>query len=178
MKQQDWCFKGSKQWKLMREHLHWEPLIGYMAYMIGALFFNLNTGLSYANVSEGVEKYVIWMAATLGSVLFTLGGYFECNHNHVFKSFKWGNVTHWLSIFNFLGGVFFLIAGVCGLAGVKEPAYMWLVDFTYLVGSAFFLFGGFCALYLWKGESFGLGLLSELNVQSKHQEKYEKLMEQ
>ena len=131
----------------MRAHLHWEPLVGYIAYMVGALLFNLNTGLSYASVSDPVEKYVIWMAATLGSVLFTLGGYFECNHNSVFKGFKCGSLTHWLSVFNFLGGIFFLIAGVCGMIGIEdETASMWLIDGTYLVGSAFFLFGGFCAL--------------------------------
>jgi hypothetical protein len=51
MSKSDWCFKGSKHWKAMRVHLSWEPLVGYFSYMIGALLFNVNTGLGYSELN-------------------------------------------------------------------------------------------------------------------------------
>jgi hypothetical protein len=151
MKNQDWIFKGTKHWRAMRECLGWEPVTGYACYMIGALLFNINTGLAYADLHEKTETWVVWLSAFLGSILFTAGGLFECTHNHVFSKFDCGSPTHWLSILNFIGGVFFLIAGTTGLIGYENPDVgLWLIDFTYLVGSAAFLFGSLCALHLWK----------------------------
>jgi hypothetical protein len=70
---------------------------------------------------------------------------------------------------NFIGGALFLVAGVAGIAGVEEKMALWLVDFTYLLGSIAFMFGGLCALWLWKSEFYGLGLLSEMNVLRRHE---------
>jgi hypothetical protein len=68
----------------MRECLGWEPVTGYACYMFGAILFNVNTGLAYADLKDTTETWVVWMAATIGSVLFVMGGLFECTHNHVF----------------------------------------------------------------------------------------------
>ena len=50
------------------------------------------------------------------------------------------------------------------------------MNFTYLVGSIFYYFGGFAALYLWKAEMYGLGMLSEINVVRKNNAQYEALL--
>jgi hypothetical protein len=153
----------------MRVHLSWEPLVGYFSYMIGALLFNVNTGLGYSELNPFQEKAYVWTPAVIGSVLFTLGGYLECHHNHIWKHFDCGSATHWLSFLNFIGGALFLVAGIAGIAGAEEKSALWLVDFTYLLGSAAFMFGGLCALWLWKSEFYGLGLLSEMNVVRRNQ---------
>jgi hypothetical protein len=49
---QDWCFKGAKHWRSMRKFLSWEPLVGYFAYIIGAILFNVNTGLGFNKLNE------------------------------------------------------------------------------------------------------------------------------
>jgi tetrahydromethanopterin S-methyltransferase subunit D len=71
----------------MREILGWEPLVGYFSYMIGAILFNINGSIAYAELSENAERWVVGLAAMLGGLLFTVGGFFECTHNHVFKKF-------------------------------------------------------------------------------------------
>ena len=38
------------------------------------------------------------------------------------------------------------------------------MDFTYLVGSISFMFGGVIALSMWKNEHYGLGLIKDLNA--------------
>jgi hypothetical protein len=48
-----------------------------------------------------------------------------------------------------------------------------MVNFTYLIGSAAFLFGSLCGLHLWKNENYGLGMLSEVNVKSQKQGKFD-----
>ena len=141
----------------------WEPLVGYVCYMIGALLFNLNTAMSYCNLSEWAEKTFGWGPAVLGSILFTVGGVLECYHNKVWKC-ECGKLVWWLSVCNCLGGVFFCVAAICGIIGVEGEVYNWLVNFTYLVGSAWFFFGAIAAILMWKGENYGLGLISEINV--------------
>jgi len=80
----DWCFTGGKQWRELRKYLGWEPLLGYMSYMIGATLFNVNTVLGYdPNLLNWEKSWLMWFPAALGSVLFTLGGFLECYHNRV-----------------------------------------------------------------------------------------------
>jgi hypothetical protein len=135
----------------MRTVLGWEPLIGYFAYIIGAILFNVNTGLGFNSLNEFQEKVYVWLPAVVGSVLFSLGGGLECYHNKIWK-WNCGNPTHWLSLFNFVGGLLFLWAGVAGIIGVAdEHLSMLMIDLTYLLGSACFLFGGVIALWMWKG---------------------------
>jgi hypothetical protein len=109
------------------------------------------------------------MLAIFGSACFVIGGFMECIHNNVFQ-FKWKFTSphHWLSICNFGGGLGFLAAGIVGIFQSSDyDTNRWGVDFMYLLGSALFLFGGLFALWLWKCEDFGLGLLSEMNVKAK-----------
>lgn len=68
----------------MRKYLGWEPVVGYISYMIGALLFNVNTILGYdSKLLPWETKWLCWFPAVLGSLLFTLGGFLECYHNHI-----------------------------------------------------------------------------------------------
>jgi len=63
-----------------------------------------------------------------------------------------------------MGGFLFLFAASCGMAGVEGELEQWMVNFVYLMGSIFFMFGAIIALYMWKGEHYGLAFISEINV--------------
>jgi hypothetical protein len=97
----------------------------------------------------------------LGSVLFTVGGSLEVYHNDI-RAFKCDSVVHWLSLSNCLGGLLFLLAAFSGMVGVED--YERLVAWPYLLGSCSFLVGALLALWMWKDEHYGLGLISEINV--------------
>lgn len=72
-------------------------------------------------------------------------------------------LVNWLAIMNTIGGVCFWIAASCGLFEVENAK--WYVDFPYLIGSIAFGMGSFCALWMWKNEYYGLGLISEINIE-------------
>jgi len=150
----------------MREYLSWEPLIGYFSYAIGAIFFNWNTAMGFVPIQNAEEDmFVAWGPAVIGSILFSLGGSLEIFHNwDKVKICKVRDPVYWISVFNCFGGWMFLLAATCGFAGVTYANYQWLVNFPYVIGSFSFLFGSMTALFLWKSENYGLGLLSELNV--------------
>ena len=78
---------------------------------------------------------------------------------------------------NCFGGFLFLFAATAGIIGVEdENMAMWLVDFTYLIGSIAFMIGSLIALWLWKGENYGLGMLSEMNVKRENEVKMDLIM--
>jgi hypothetical protein len=80
-------------------------------------------------------------------------------------------------MFNFVGGLLFLWAGIAGIIGVEdENLAMFMIDFTYLLGSSAYLIGGILALHLWKGENYGLGMLSEMNVKRENEVKMDIIM--
>ncbi|KAH8069758.1 hypothetical protein JL721_5647 [Aureococcus anophagefferens] len=144
-------------WKKLRKYLAWEAIVGYFCYIVGAAFFNINTIAGFAAAA------LYWPCAVVGSILFTAGGLLECTQNHLHKGFDCCSLEHWLSLCNFVGGFLFLFAAASGSIPAAEPD-LWLVDFTYLVGSISFMFGGVIALSMWKNEHYGLGLIKDLNA--------------
>ena len=60
------------QWRTLRRHLSWEPLVGYAAYIVGALVYDVNV---VAGMIPGANRHLIWGAAIVGSILFTVGGW-------------------------------------------------------------------------------------------------------
>jgi len=157
------CWTSRQQWRQMRQYLSWEPIIGYVCYVVGALAFNVNTlgGLC------GVEnKMVVWGAATLGSILFSVGGALESYHNKLHLNILGipRTLAQALSWFNTVGALLYLIASLCGFFQLTDVEEIWLIDFVYLLGSLAFAAGGLISLWMWKSESYGLGLISEMNV--------------
>ena len=154
-----YCFTGRAQWMKIREFLSWEPMLGYLSYMIGAILFNVNTLAGFLSLSPLQAKLIEWLPAVLGSVFFTVGGVLECYHNRVWH-FKPHDSVHWLSLCNTVGALLFLFAATSGLVGVGGAlSSKWMIDFTYLLGSIFFMVGAFLALWMWKSEHYGLGLI-------------------
>lgn len=148
-------------WRELRRYLAWEAIIGYLCYIFGALFFNVNTVAGFIETDVAAGLY--WPCAVAGSALFTAGGVLECTQNHLHRGFDVRSLEHWLSLCNFLGGFSFLLAATSGSVPSAKPT-LWLVDFVYLVGSVLFMLGGFIALFMWKAEHYGLGLIKDLNA--------------
>ena len=137
----DYCFKGRKHYWEMRKYLGWEPIIGYLAFMGGSILFNINCSLGYCTtLTPDQTTWFVWFPAVLGCILFVLGSALECYHNRVWY-FKPCNLTHWVSVLNFLGSLAFLFAALCGMFGVENE--LWLVSFPYTLGSGFFLIAAF-----------------------------------
>lgn len=59
----------------------------------------------------------------------------------------------------------YLLAGCAGITGLTEEESKWWTGLTYLVGSIFFMLMSLMALWMWKNEHYGLGLISEINVE-------------
>jgi hypothetical protein len=102
----------------MREYLGWEPLLGYIAYFLGTIFFGVNLTAGYIKLSTVQYRWLGWVPAVLGSICFAVGGALECYHNKVNKC-NLRDPCWWISVLNCLGGFLFLLAASCGLAGVE-----------------------------------------------------------
>lgn len=109
----DWFFTGPTQWRKMRKYLGWEPLLGYISYFLGTIFFGFNVTAGYLPLTTKEYEWWGWFPAVLGSICFAAGGALECYHNKVWEC-KLGNPTWWISILNGIGGFGFLFAASCG----------------------------------------------------------------
>ncbi len=143
----------------------WEPIVAYPAYFAGALAFNINCVAAFL-AHEPLEATLLeWLPACLGSACFVLGGACECHRNaDMLARGELLRAAVVQSVFDFLGGVLFLLAAASGIAGVEEPLYHWLVDLAYLAGSVAFLVASVAGLWMWKGDQFGLALIPEIYI--------------
>ena len=96
----------------------------YLAYIVGACLFNVNTA---ASIFPEPPKEVVWLPAIAGSFLFAVGGILECVHNHVVSKFE-GSHAQWLSLCNAAGGVLFLAASIAGYLPLESETEDWAVN--------------------------------------------------
>ena len=168
------CCTRPEVWHMVRSATPWEARVAYASYFVGALLFNVACTAAYFARSERDTESWVWLPQVLGSLGFTIGGAVECRRNRVWSALRGGrqggvcSTPVWISVCNFLGGGCFLVAASSGalilLGGEAcEECEHWLVDGVYLLGSILFLFGALIALWMWKCEQFGLGLMPELN---------------
>jgi len=157
---------------------NWKALVGYSCYLIGAIFYNVNTIAGYCAPLTTVQDILFnRIPAVMGAAGFLVGSVLECQTNHVL-SIKLTSGAWWLSVMNLVGSFGFLVAGTAIIAvpvmSLKvDPWYdVYLVDWPYLVGSAGFLIGGLCTMWLWKLEQYGLGFIPEMNVHVRRGEEH------
>ena len=100
-------------------------------------------------------------------MLFTVA---ECHRNAVWTQLRRGcgsfcSAVVWLSVFDFIGGLLFLLAATTGAVqaatGGSHAIAHWLVDFPYMVGSFLYVVSSTCSLWMWKSDQFGLGRLPD-----------------
>jgi len=152
------------QWRELLQVTRWQQRIGSLAYLLGALAFNLNTIGSFVASGPWQEQLLIWVPGALGSLGFVAGASCECFLNDI-AHFSPHASSHWLSVMNLLGSMLFLLAATSGsidLAGSISLAP--LVDLLYFLGSVSFGVGSLFGLWMWKCEQYGLAMIPQINL--------------
>ena len=137
----------------------WHPKrIGYMAslvQLIGTVMFNFNTGNAFISDLNWIQQDIlIWTPNIIGCICFLIASrlaFMEVCHGY--WGWQPGNIEWWITVFNLLGSIGFMISALYALAvppGDSSATFSWL--------SAFFTFqGGVCffiASYLLLPEMF------------------------
>jgi len=169
-----WCDWG----RLIKERgVAYSSIIGWVSYLVGATFYQVNVFMDlFVDVPEEILPgyrltesqtmlFVKWPSC-IGGLLFFVGGICEIVHN---KCYAKAPVTAvwWVSVLNTVGGFYFFIMtfpsvmqhvpNLFGALKGREAA------FTEAFGTTLYLLGSILSLYMWRGEHFGLALLSVLN---------------
>eukprot|EP00933_Yihiella_yeosuensis_P019862 TRINITY_DN1601_c0_g5_i1.p1 TRINITY_DN1601_c0_g5~~TRINITY_DN1601_c0_g5_i1.p1 ORF type:complete len:407 (-),score=57.77 TRINITY_DN1601_c0_g5_i1:274-1494(-) len=166
------CPCGQAWRQQRRMSVNWKPFLGYGSYLAGAIFYNVNTVAGFFSLTPSEDMYLDGMTALLGALGFCIGSLLECMINKVWH-IRLTSGLWWLSVSNLVGSLGFLIAGVALFGKVDESQTKWVVDLPYLLGSAAFMIGALCTMWLWKCEQFGLGFIPEMNIRFEREEPQE-----
>ena len=128
-------------------------------FLVGALFYNINT----AGGLVPLPPWLVWGSATIGGILFAIGGALELIQN---KGYRWRptKLSWWLSYCNCVGGFCFAFASLYGL--LVNPASNMGVKIPFLVGSIGYFVSGIVSVLMWKLDQFGSAFLPYLNLDS------------
>ena len=144
---------------------------GSLSYFAGACCFQISVTMTVLlpSMAPWVSLFFSWVPQVCGGIGFTLAAIIEQSHN---STATWREYVFWVCWLYLFGSMLFLIAAASGTAmaaaGTKTEVRTQLyVDLPYLIGSAFFLFGAWAQLLMWKAEQFGLGFISEINRPSR-----------
>jgi len=144
-----WCdWLGLK----VRHRLPWSSILGWVFYMVSAMLFVVSTAMDLSNLAEDTRGLTFCLDVC-GGLGFALAGACEVIHNRCYVSLP-VTLVWWVSIFNLFGGISFTV-GAC-LQGV-------VVSAIFLAGALFYLMAAVLSLCMWRGEQFGLALISVLN---------------
>eukprot|EP00933_Yihiella_yeosuensis_P040913 TRINITY_DN35325_c0_g1_i1.p1 TRINITY_DN35325_c0_g1~~TRINITY_DN35325_c0_g1_i1.p1 ORF type:complete len:560 (+),score=82.50 TRINITY_DN35325_c0_g1_i1:161-1840(+) len=128
---------------------------GWLSYIMGGLLYQIANTVDMWDVSEFQRNFWIEWPLVLGGVFFFLGGVCEVIHNRIWASppttFVW-----WTSVFNFTGGFGFWMSACPNIVGEHADAVVVVSTLLYFCGSVWML----C---MWRGEQFGMALISNLN---------------
>ena len=144
---------------------------GSLSYFVGACCFQISVTMTvlFPTMAPWVSLSFSWVPQAFGGIGFTLAAIIEQSHN---STATWREYVFWVCWLYLFGSMLFLFAAASGTAmaaaGTKTEVRTQLyVDLPYLIGSAFFLFGAWAQLLMWKAEQFGLGFISEINRPSR-----------
>jgi len=135
------------------------PYCASVIYFLGVLVFGIGLAAEFVMVlPQLVSEWIVLISFTVGSIMFSLGGLFECLENKVFTTCVWdqGYVG---ALLNFVGGLGFTVGSV--LAFLPDQAFA--SNFSYGVASALFALGSATMIIMWKDEQYGLTFLAVLN---------------
>ncbi|WP_233270559.1 hypothetical protein [Chachezhania sediminis] len=129
--------------------LGWRPHeLGWLSTVTqfaGTVAFNFNTGDAIHPASEWyMQDLTIWVPGMIGSVLFLVSGYLAfVETSHGWWSWKPRDLDWNIVFINFLGCVFFMVAGIAAFVPKgKEPGWIPdLANFHLLLGAVCFLIG-------------------------------------
>lgn len=157
-----------------------------IVYMIGGVLYNFCTLFPLLTVPpEAKATLRLWLDTVpivLGGFLFWLGGYLEmigCMY-FIKEGTHWWSPSRWdfwpldieksSCINNMVGGFLFFLPPlleqkpfVDWVYGENEKAKEWWTGLLWGVGSILYVAGGALQIWLWKGDSFGMAYIHQLN---------------
>eukprot|EP00931_Biecheleriopsis_adriatica_P088938 TRINITY_DN6315_c0_g1_i3.p1 TRINITY_DN6315_c0_g1~~TRINITY_DN6315_c0_g1_i3.p1 ORF type:complete len:545 (-),score=64.97 TRINITY_DN6315_c0_g1_i3:34-1668(-) len=144
-----------------RFHSRWmrplSSILGWAIYLVGACLFQAANTASMFSDSLTAEQttYICEWPLVFGGFCFLLGGVCEVIQNEIWATppvtYAW-----WSSILNFFGGICFWLCACPNMVGEYTTSIG-------VVGTLAFLVTAVLSLCMWRGEQFGLSLISVLN---------------
>lgn len=139
----------------MRWYQPVSSIVGWISYLIGAVLYQVANTANMFPLSEATNSLIVEWPLVFGGFCFLLGGICEITHNRV-----WANLPNtfvwWTSLLNFIGGADFWLSACPNIVGEHAT-------FIGVKGTVIYLVGSICSLCMWRGEQFGLALISNLN---------------
>jgi len=139
---------------------HWihaiSSIVGWLTYLIGAAFYTVGVVADACEPSPFYANLLVTWPEFFGGALFALGGVCEVLHNEVYARLP-VTLVWWVSFLNFTGGICFLFCSLPSVISGDE------VKVCSAVGSVMYYITGMLSLCMWRGEQFGLALISDLN---------------
>jgi len=139
--------------------VEWVSLGGVAIYFLGAIFYQvwalclcLSDELGFALIPDSASTAL----SLAGGACFAVGGVCEVAYNQILKKLP-TTLVWWASLLNFLGGVLYFISSLPCLSSMSSNA-------STCIGSLLYATAGVLSLWMWRGEQFGLTLLSQLNA--------------
>lgn len=125
-------------------------------YLTGVLCFTVGLAAELLPCPKDWETFLLNWSFLWGSLLFFLGGIFECIQNEVFTSL---NLTFgwWGALLNTFGGLGFLIGAVFDFVAPD------LANRAFGYGSASYVLASSIQIIMWKDEQFGLTFFVLMN---------------
>lgn len=132
-------------------------IIGWSFYLIGTILYMYATISDTLGLSEFWESLFVSWPLCIGGFLFLIGGICEVIQNEIYirppTTFVW-----WVSAMNTVGGVCFW---TCACPSIFQGER---ASFVSGFGATCYFLAGVLSLCMWRGEQFGLALISHLNA--------------
>eukprot|EP00928_Gymnodinium_smaydae_P062909 TRINITY_DN4663_c0_g4_i2.p1 TRINITY_DN4663_c0_g4~~TRINITY_DN4663_c0_g4_i2.p1 ORF type:complete len:523 (+),score=50.47 TRINITY_DN4663_c0_g4_i2:51-1619(+) len=139
----------------------WSSIAGWVTYMIGAVLYLMGNSLDLFTMDTSWHVAVVDWPLLLGGFFFFLGGLCEVIHNRVWATLP-TTLVWWSSVLNGVGGAGYWLSSCPNWVGEEA-------DNIGLFGTVLYLIGAVLSLCMWRGEQFGLNLISNLNRVSRVQ---------
>ncbi|CAJ1337965.1 unnamed protein product, partial [Effrenium voratum] len=144
--------------------LYWyqpvSSIAGWVIYLTGAVIYQVANTAEMFELDKETHAIICEWPLVFGGFCFFLGGIAELVHNRVWAnppvSYVW-----WAAVMNFVGGIGFWL---CACPVMMED-WVTPIGFT---GTILYLIAAILGLCMWRGEQFGLSLISNLNRVHRH----------
>ncbi|CAJ1380775.1 unnamed protein product [Effrenium voratum] len=151
-------------WGRIHDRASTASSVGTLAFLAGALLFQVSCTAALWELSPKWELTLISMPNFIGSILFVLGGVCEILINGAVDDKDNGSrVVLLASWCTFIGSCFFTAAAFFSLLVPDWPRSGLLSSLGYFLGAAAFGINAVLLLLLWEANDFGLTLFYQLN---------------
>lgn len=147
--------QGAQEENRMRWYQPVSSIVGWIVYFLGAVLYQVGNTADMFTLSEATHSLIVEWPLVVGGFFFWVGGLCEVVHNRVWANLP-NTLVWWTSILNFIGGADFWLSACPNIVGEYAT-------FISVKGTVIYLLGAILSLLMWRGEQFGLALISNLN---------------